>query len=336
MSVKREADRTMPHGGSSRAVISVDNLVKRYGQTLAVDHVSFAIAPGEILGLLGPNGAGKTTTLEIISGLRRPDQGDVRVHGISVRSDVQRVQKLLGVVPQGLALYEDLTASQNLSYFASLRGLSRAERKRQMEEVLAITGLTEVAGKRVSGFSGGMKRRLNIAIGLLGWPEVLLLDEPTVGIDPQSRRHILDSVRRLAEDGMTILYTSHYMEEVEYLCTRVAIMDHGRVIAQGPTEEVRALAGDSAVLRVRVGENFLQNGFELAALRSAVGVPVEARRDELRLVLPEGSAQATEVLNTLQQQGVPLDGLRLDTPNLETVFLSLTGKALRDGQGDGA
>lgn len=311
-------------------VLAVEGLVKRYGKTTAVENVSFEIRRGEILGLLGPNGAGKTTTLEIIAGLRRPDGGDVIVGGFSVLRDVLKAQRLLGVAPQGLALYEDLSAKQNLTYFAKLRGLKRAEREAQISDVLDITGLRDVAGKRVRTFSGGMKRRLNIGVGLLGRPELLLLDEPTVGIDPQSRRHILDAVRRLAESGIAVLYTSHYMEEIEYLCKRVAIMDHGRIIAQGPIDEVRALAGDSVVLRVPTREDGSGGTFDLEAVRRALSLPVEARGGELRVVLTEGSGQAPGVLNVLQEHGVQLDGMRLETPNLETVFLSLTGKALRD------
>lgn len=320
---------------ASSTFVAVDNLRKRYGKTIAVDGVSFSVAMGEAFGLLGPNGAGKTTTIEMMVGLTRPDGGDVIVGGASVRTSAQAVQRQLGIVPQGLAVYEDLTARQNLTYFARLRGISGLERRRQIDEILELVGLTADSGRKVAGFSGGMKRRLNIGIGLLGRPKALLLDEPTVGIDPQSRRHILDSVRRLADEGMTIIYTSHYMEEVEYLCTRVAIMDHGRIIAQGPIDDVKALAGDSVVLRLPVGPDDLGEEFDFQALRQAVAVPVETVGGEMRFLLPEGSQQAPELLNTLQRFEVPLDGMRLDVPNLETVFLSLTGKALRDHPTDG-
>lgn len=309
-------------------IVLIDGLRKSFGKNVAVDGISLSIFPGETFGLLGPNGAGKTTTLKILCGLVRPDGGDVTVQGISIRQSVQKVQKMLGVVPQGLALYEDMTARQNLNYFARLRGLSTQERKEQIETILYLVSLEEDADRRVKGFSGGMKRRLNIGIGLLGRPQVLLLDEPTVGIDPQSRRHILDSVRRLADEGMTIIYTSHYMEEVEYLCQRVAIMDRGRVIAQGPIDEVKALAGDSVVLRIPLPAN--GNSVDLDRLRASVSLPLETRMGELRFVLPDGSSQVPAVLNKLLEFGTPLDGMTVTTPNLETVFLSLTGKALRD------
>lgn len=311
-------------------VLEVRDLVKRYGDNTAVDRVSFTICPGETFGLLGPNGAGKTTTLALIAGLLRPDGGDVIVGGHSLRTARRLAQRHLGVVPQDIALYPELTALQNMNYFATLRGLSGAERRRQVEEALELVGLTEHAGQRVERFSGGMKRRLNIAVGLLGRPRLLLLDEPTVGIDPQSRRHILDAVRSLAAAGTTVLYTSHYMEEVEYLCRRVAIMDHGRIIAQGPLDEVRALAGEAVVLRVPWRPALGDGDMDASQLRSALQLPVETVDSELRIVLPTGAGQAPEVLNALVRLGISVDGLRIEAPNLETVFLALTGRALRD------
>jgi ABC-2 type transport system ATP-binding protein len=311
-------------------IVVVDGLFKQYGKVKAVNNLSFIVYPGETFGLLGPNGAGKTTTLGIISGLIRPDNGDVTVGGFSVTKDTQKAQRLLGVVPQGLALYEDLTARQNLTYFARLRGLHQAEIKRQIAQVLEITGLEDAVDQKVRKYSGGMKRRLNIAIGLLGNPKVLLLDEPTVGIDPQARRHILDAVRRLADNGMTIIYTSHYMEEVEYLCERVSIMDHGLIIAQGPLDEVRALAGDSVVLRVPAADELLHDPEALDRLKKALPAPLEPSHAELRIILTKGSEQAPEILNILVEHQVSLNGMQIEAPNLETVFLSLTGKALRD------
>ena len=312
-------------------VLSVEGLVKRFGNRVAVDHVSFVVRPGEIFGLLGPNGAGKTTTLAMVAGLLRPDGGDARVGGYSLRHQRREAQGLLGVVPQEVALYPDLTALQNLRYFASLRGLHGRERDRQVTEVLELVGLREHARERVDRFSGGMKRRLNIAAGLLGRPRLLLLDEPTVGIDPQSRRHILDAVRQLAATGLAVVYTSHYMEEVEYLCDRVAIMDHGRIIAQGPLDRVRRLAGDAVVMRLRVSD--LEETPDVEALGRQAGGPAEVVAGELRLVLPEGPRQAPRALQVLVRHGIPLDGLRLEAPNLETVFLALTGRGLRDEGG---
>ncbi len=323
------AAKAKKHADAQQIVV-VEELRKRYGSATAVDGVSFAVHQGETFGLLGPNGAGKSTTLAVMSGLLRPDGGDVWIGGVSVRRSVREAQAMIGVVPQSLALYEDLSAKANLNYFAKLRGVPKAARAAEVSRVLKIVALEDDAGRRVSKFSGGMKRRLNIAIGLLGNPRVLLLDEPTVGIDPQSRRHILDSVRRLADEGMTIIYTSHYMEEVEYLCRRVAIMDRGKIIAQGPVDEVRALAGDSVTLILPTPSGALGNAVDLDALKRSVNVPMEVGSVEMRFLLPQGSRQAPELINTLRDTGVPLDGMRLETPNLETVFLSLTGKALRD------
>jgi len=312
--------------------IVVEGLRKSFGKTVAVDGLSFTVHPGEIFGLLGPNGAGKSTTLSIMAGLIRPDSGDVKIGGYSVIREPQRAQRLMGVVPQGLAVYEELTAAQNLDYFAKLRGIEKKRRRQEIEEILELVGLNGVAHRKVAQYSGGMKRRLNVGIGLLGRPQALLLDEPTVGIDPQSRRHILDSVRRLAESGMAVVYTTHYMEEVEYLCSRLAIIDRGRVIAHGPIDEVRALAGDAVVLRLPFPRGVLDEAAKVESLQNTLPMPVEVTSGELRIVLPQGSRQAPAVIEELQRHGVPLDGMRLESPNLETVFLSLTGKALRDGK----
>lgn len=314
--------------------IVVEGLRKSFGKNVAVDGLSFTVHPGEIFGLLGPNGAGKSTTLSIMAGLIRPDSGDVKIGGHSVIRETQRAQRLMGVVPQGLAVYEELTAAQNLDYFAKLRGIEKKRRRQEIEEILELVGLSGVAHRKVAQYSGGMKRRLNVGIGLLGRPRVLLLDEPTVGIDPQSRRHILDSVRRLAESGMAVVYTTHYMEEVEYLCSRLAIIDRGRVIAHGPIDEVRALAGDAVVLRLPFPRGVLDEAAKVESLQNTLPMPVEVTSGELRIVLPQGSRQAPAVIEELQRHGVPLDGMRLESPNLETVFLSLTGKALRDGKAE--
>ena len=335
-----QTDRTEPSsrdGAAAPPILRVDGLVKRYGDLTAVDHVSFDVQPGEIYGLLGPNGAGKTTLLSVISGLVRPAAGSVRVGGHAVERDPVAAQRLMGVVPQALALYPDLTVRQNLTYFARLRGLRGVERRDEIATALAAVDLAAVADRRAKTLSGGMNRRLNIAIGLIGRPRLLLLDEPTVGLDPQSRRHILDAVRRLADGGMAVLFTSHYMEEVEYLCRRLSILARGRVIAQGPLDEVRALAGDGVVVRVPLPAAALEDeALDVAALRSASSVPIEVHRHELRFALPEGSGQVPMVLNLLGRHGVALDGMRVESPNLESVFLALTGEGLRADDGDAA
>lgn len=314
-------------------ILDVERLVKRFGDVTAVDEISFGIEPGELFGLVGPNGAGKTTTLACIAGLLRPDGGRIVVEGHPVDREPLEAQRVLGVVPQEIALYEDLSAGENLRFFGRLKGLGGAELARCTREVLELVGLLDHARQRVAHFSGGMKRRLNLAVGLIGEPKLLLLDEPTVGVDPQSRRHILDSVAELARQGMAVLYTSHYMEEVEYLCRRIAIMDHGRVIAQGPLEQVRALAGEAPVIRVRL-EGALSEA-KVAELRTRFDGQLSLDDRELRILLSQGSARVGETINWLEALGLPMEGLRLETPDLETVFLALTGRELRDGGGEG-
>lgn len=328
------SDIPTPERVASNAVVQVDGVRKHFGKTTAVAGISFAVQQGETFGLLGPNGAGKTTTMKMLSGLLRPDSGSISIDGIDVSRAPQKAQRLLGIVPQGIALYEEMSVQQNLQFFARLKGVSRREEPDHLAEILKVVGLADDAARRVKSLSGGMKRRLNIGIGLLGRPKVLLLDEPTVGVDPQSRRHILDSVKGLADEGVTIIYSSHYMEEVEYLCRRVAIMDHGHVIAQGPLSEVRALAGDSVVVRVpRPGSS--EPSLDADLLRETIRVPLEMRSDEFRFILPKGSSQVPDVLAALVRLNIPLDGMTVESPNLETVFLSLTGKALRDPSGEG-
>ncbi|MBX5464433.1 MAG: ABC transporter ATP-binding protein [Clostridia bacterium] len=313
-------------------ILEVDRLVKRFGDMTAVDEVSFEVQPGELFGLLGPNGAGKTTTLASIAGLLRPDGGRILVGGHPVDRERQEAQRVLGVVPQEVALYEDLSAEENLRFFGRLKGLGGAELARRSRELLELVGLLDHARQRVSRFSGGMKRRLNMAVGLIGEPKLLLLDEPTVGVDPQSRRHILDLVAELARRGTAVLFTSHYMEEVEYLCRRIAIMDHGRIIAQGPLEQVRALAGEAPVIRVRL-EAALPEA-TAAQLRSRFDGQLSLDERELRILLTHGSARVGETISWLEELGLPMEGLRLEPPDLETVFLALTGRELRDGGGE--
>jgi ABC-2 type transport system ATP-binding protein len=231
-------------GGRGGTEVVVNGLTKRFGDRVAVDGINFNIHPGEIFGLLGPNGAGKSTTVNVLSTYLAPDGGRVTIGGMPVDEGLD-VKALIGVVPQELALYEDLTAEENLDFFARIYGLSRTERKSRVQEVLRQVGLEERSREAVRDFSGGMKRRLNIAIGIVHRPRFVMLDEPTVGVDPQSREKIFEIIRGLQRGGATLLYTSHYMEEVEQLCDRIAIMDDGRIVAAGTLEEL---------LRLRVEE----------------------------------------------------------------------------------
>lgn len=316
-------------GGIASPVVSVEALVKRFGDFTAVDGVSFAIADGSIFGLLGPNGAGKTTTISMISCLLAPDAGNVLVDGHSVRTQSTAVRQALGVVPQEIALYPTLTALENLRFWGQMYGLSGRRLAEAVEYGLEMAGLQEQAKKRVETFSGGMKRRINIAAGILHRPRVLLMDEPTVGIDPQSRNHILETVRELNREGMTVLYTSHYMEEVEALCDHVAIVDHGRVIADGTLDELSALVGDEDRVRVELAE---ENRAEAAdAVRALSGVSgAELCEGSLEILAPDAAAVLGQMMVVITAAGAMVRSVEVVEPNLESVFLHLTGRALRD------
>jgi ABC-2 type transport system ATP-binding protein len=336
------------------AIVDVRQLVKRFGELVAVDGVSFEIEQGEIFGLLGPNGAGKTTTISMISCLLEPDGGDVLVDGHSVRTHSIDVRRVLGVVPQEIALYPTLTAAENLRFWGRMYGLSGSALAEAVEYGLAMAGLEDKARVRVETFSGGMKRRINIAAGVLHRPRVLLMDEPTVGIDPQSRNHILDTVRELNREGMTVVYTSHYMEEVEALCDRIAIVDHGRVIAVGTLQELRELVGDEDHIRISLGGggDAEPAGDEAAdattatedehpappvvlealeAVRVLPGISrAEAVGTSLELLAPDAAAVLGRVVEAIAAAGAPLRAIEVVEPDLESVFLHLTGRGLRD------
>ncbi|MDO8950417.1 MAG: ABC transporter ATP-binding protein [Actinomycetota bacterium] len=309
-------------------MVEVTSLVKRFGDFTAVDGVSFSIEEGEVFGLLGPNGAGKTTTISTISCLLAPDGGDVTVGGHSVRSDVTAVKRELGVVPQEIALYPTLSAGENLAFWGRMYGLSGAALKKAVDDALLLAGLEDRSKERVEKYSGGMKRRINIAAGILHTPRVLLMDEPTVGIDPQSRNHILETVKELNGKGMTVLYTSHYMEEVEFLCDRIAIMDHGKIIAMGTLNELRAVVGGMDVVDVKVES---VSDLVLEQVRAIPGVKQATRTEDALQVLTPGSGSVLgKLVGTLESEGSHVTSIAVTEPNLESVFLHLTGKSLRD------
>lgn len=328
------------------SIVTVSDLVKRFGDVTAVDGVSFEIGEGEIFGLLGPNGAGKTTTISMISCLLDPDSGEVIVAGHSAKRESLAVRSALGVVPQEIALYPTLTAAENLRFWARMYGLSGKQLSEAVDYGLAMAGLEDKAKKRVETFSGGMKRRINIAAGVLHRPKVLLMDEPTVGIDPQSRNHILDTVRSLNKEGMTVLYTSHYMEEVEALCDRVAIVDHGKVIALGTLDEVRALVGDEDRIRVTLGDGADVEGEDADEQRAPASAEVEAAAQRVRalpgvthaetsgatleVLASDGAAMLASVVEAATRAGAHVRAVEVVEPNLESVFLHLTGRGLRD------
>jgi len=310
------------------AILEVRGIRKRYGERLAVDGVSLRVATGETYGLLGPNGAGKTTTISMVCGLLARDAGDVRVAGHSMNGDALAAKAALGYVPQDLALYPDLSAAENLRFFGQLYGLGGARLKERVGAVLDTVGLRDRAREKVSAFSGGMKRRLNIGAALLHSPQLLLLDEPTVGVDPQTRSAIFEAIEELGRAGKAIVYTTHYMEEAERLCDRVGIIDQGRIIAEGTRRELVASIG--ACDRVAVGA---QGDLArlAAALRALAGVEsASAVAEGVELLCRDGRALLPAIVAEATATHARITSLEMMEPNLETVFLRLTGKALRE------
>ena len=312
------------------AILQVQNLVKNYGDFKAVKGVSFHIEEGEIFSLLGPNGAGKTTTISMLSTLYKPTSGDATIGGHSITKDPMGVRGIIGVVPQDLALYEDLTARENLIFWGQMYNLSGKSLTTRVDEVLEQIGLTDKAKDRVKTYSGGMKRRVNIGVGLLHKPRLLFMDEPTVGIDPQSRRAILDTVKDLNNQSMTLLYTTHYMEEAEELSHRVGIIDHGEMIAIGTQKELTQQVGEAETLILHVGEN--DDSEALAkTLKDIQGVQqATAVEHEVSIVCAEAEDVLAVVVTKANDRGIKIRSIDIHEPNLEAVFLHLTGRALRD------
>jgi ABC-2 type transport system ATP-binding protein len=312
----------------SPPLLDVRQLTRRFGARTAVDCVSFGLQRGESVGLLGPNGAGKTTTISIITGLLSPDAGEVRFEDRPLVGDTDPRKRLLGLVPQELALYEELTAKDNLNFFGALHGLPGTELAQASDSALEFVGLADRGRDKVKTYSGGMKRRLNLAVALLHDPEVLLLDEPTVGVDPQSRNAIFDNIEALRSRGKTILYTTHYMEEVERLCDRVIIMDHGRVIADDTLNGLKQRAANANRLRLELAEAL--DAADLAELRALAGVSgVDLAGNALTLQLVELTGAAV-VLEFLRVRRLTVIDVTAQRPSLESVFLELTGRSLRD------
>jgi len=312
------------------AILEVKDLVKKYGDFTAVNGISFDIKEGEIFSLLGPNGAGKTTTISMLSTLFTPTSGEATIGGHSVTKDPMAVRNLIGVVPQELALYDDLSARENLVFWGQMYGLSGKTLKTRVDEVLDQIGLTDKAKNRVKTYSGGMKRRVNIGVGLLHKPSLLFMDEPTVGIDPQSRRAILESVKAFNQQGMTVLYTTHYMEEAEELSDRVGIIDHGELIALGTQAELNRQVGEKDTLVLHIDES--QNSEALAvAVRKIHGVlKADITDHTVAVIAQEAEEILAPVITTANQLGIKIRSVDIKEPDLEAVFLSLTGRALRD------
>jgi len=309
-------------------ILKASGLVKRFDDLIAVNDISFAIATGETFGLLGPNGAGKTTSISMVAGLLEPDAGEITVDETRITTGSTKGKGSIGLVPQEIAIYPDLSAEENLRFFGRLYGMGGEDLESRMDEVLDVIGLRERRDDLTKEFSGGMKRRLNIGIGLLHRPRMLILDEPTVGVDPQSRNAILESVENLSAEGMAVLYTTHYMEEAERLCDRVAIIDEGVIQAEGTRRELVAMVGETD--RVSISADG-----DLEAAASSIA-QVEGVRDavisdhNLEVLANDASPILPELLARVSQAGAGIHGVDVIEPNLETVFLHLTGKALRD------
>src|ERR671919_1470766 len=309
-------------------VLECSGLRKSYGDRQAVDGVGFTIAPGETYGLLGPNGAGKTTTISMVCGLLARDAGEVTVAGRPLGPDSTDAKAAIGLVPQDVALYDNLTARENLRFFGRLQALRDRVLDERVAEVLDIVGLADRADDRIDTYSGGMKRRANIAVGLLHRPRLLVLDEPTVGVDPQSRNAILESVEALGAEGLSVLYTTHYMEEAERLCDRVGIIDEGRLVAEGTRRELVAHVGTGD--RVDVTASGDLDAFAAACAKLPGTVGVDRRDGGLAVKVEAGPAALAGVVDAAGRTGVTIGGIELVEPDLEDVFLELTGKALRD------
>jgi ABC-2 type transport system ATP-binding protein len=312
------------------AILEVKDLVKKYGDFTAIKGISFEIHEGEIFSLLGPNGAGKTTTISVLSTLYAPTSGDALIGGRSVAREPMLARQLIGVVPQELALYDDLSARENLAFWGQMYGLSGKILSARIDEVLEQIGLTDKAAKRVKTYSGGMKRRVNIGVGLLHKPKLLFMDEPTVGIDPQSRRAILDSVKELNRSGMTVLYTTHYMEEAEELSHRVGIIDNGELKAIGTQAELTRQIGEHDTLAMQLDDG--QDSAHLVeAAKQLPGVfKATLNGQTLEVLAPQAETILAPMVLKANQLGVKIRSIEVREPNLETVFLQLTGRALRD------
>lgn len=309
-------------------VLECAHLARSFGSLRAVDDVSLSVAPGETYGLLGPNGAGKTTTISMICGLLTPTAGTVHVLGREITPSASAAKSAIGLVPQDIALYPDLSARENLRFFGRLQGMRGSALEARIDETLEVVGLAGRAKDRIETFSGGMKRRANIAVGLLHSPTLLVLDEPTVGVDPQSRNSILEAIANLGTAGMAVLYTTHYMEEAERLCDRIGIIDAGKLIAEGTRAELVAGLGSASRVTIRAEGSALDAW--RAALAELPSVTVHATPDGADLTCADSIATVAAVFERAGDHDVTISGVDVAAPDLESVFLHLTGKALRD------
>jgi len=310
-------------------LIEVRNLVKKFGSNRAVDGLSFSVERGELFGLLGPNGAGKTTTISMLATLLPSDGGKASIGGHDIVNDSAAVRNLIGIVPQEIALYNDLNARDNLQFWGSLYGMGGSILKSRVEELLELAELSEYSNQKVETFSGGMKRRLNLVAGLVHSPEVLFLDEPTVGIDAQARSRILEMIGNFSTDGLTVIYTTHYLEEAEQLCDRIGVVDKGRMVALGNKEDLINQIGDNDSITFMVPENRKDSLMAIAHTWPGVLDVVFSRR-KIKVKTSDGSVTLPHLQTCLEKENLPLEQLEVSRPNLETLYLNLTGRSLRE------
>ncbi|MGH4122383.1 MAG: ABC transporter ATP-binding protein [Clostridium sp.] len=311
------------------SIIEINNVIKRYEDKLAVDSINLNIEKGELFGLVGPNGAGKSTLISMICGLLKADGGDIKIFDNCINKKPVQAKRHIGFIPQEVALYENLNAYDNLVFWGSMYGLRGSILKNRIKEILEATGLTERSRDKVKKYSGGMKRRLNIAAAVMHHPDIIIMDEPTVGIDPQSRNHILEFTKNLnREYGTTVIYTSHYMEEVESLCNRIAILDEGKVVASGTKDEIKRMVTNEEKLELIV-ENFKEE--IILKLKTVEGVKrINYIEPLLTLTVENSQRNLQDIIMVLMAFAVRINNISVNSPNLESVFLSLTGKSLRD------
>jgi ABC-2 type transport system ATP-binding protein len=311
--------------------VYVENLVKKYGDLTAVDHISFTVEKEEIFGLLGPNGAGKSTTLNVITTLTDFNKGEVIINGLDIRKDKSQIKQIIGMVPQDIAIYNHLSAYENVKFFASLYGLRGSRLRKNVLEALEFVGLSDKIKEKPKNMSGGMRRRLNIACGIAHDPRLIVLDEPTVGVDTQSREHILNSIRQLRDRGATVIYTSHYMQEVEEICDRIAIIDKGKMIALGTERELVSMVTDvkSIYVETRIPAGFDREAF-CKKLKLMPGVKAVKAEDAVIRVDVSIEQNGTErIIQEFLNHRLPIDNIKSEVPNLDTLFLTLTGRELR-------
>lgn len=310
------------------SIIEIKNLTKKFDDTIVVDNINLNIEKGEIFGLLGPNGAGKSTTISMICSLLHPTSGSIELLGVNSKKNSTEVKKSLGLVPQNIALYKEFTAYENIKFFGELYGLRGTNLKEGIEKALNFTGLSEFKDKKAKTFSGGMLRRLNIACAIIHKPQIIIMDEPTVGIDPQSRNHIMEAVRELNQNGTTVIYTTHYMEEVEALCSKIAIIDKGKIIAEGTKEELKDMISDKRTLSVTVNDVY---ELDINKINNVEGV-MEVSIDDNTILINSSKevSNLDKIIRVIEDQGAKILDLGFKEVSLETVFLSLTGRSLRD------